>query len=63
MRQDHQQQQEASDGWYMAGCLFGLFGWLIALATDKGDGRDKKALTGCFLWVILAIGLLVLFGI
>ena len=43
----------AGNGWVFAGFIFGLLAWLIALATDKGDGRAKKAMRGCLIWVAI----------
>lgn len=56
------QPPRAHYGWFFAGLLFGLFGWGIALATDKGDGRAKKAFGGFLIWLpfIIAGGALFL---
>ena len=39
--------------WMLLGFAFGIFGWLIAFATDNGDGRGKNALKGCLLWAVI----------
>ena len=52
---DQPEQERAGGSWVVVGLLFGLLGWLVALATDKGDGRANKALTGCLLWMIPVI--------
>ena len=59
MSDQQNEQKQAGASWVVAGFIFGLFAWLIALATDNGDGRANKALSGCLVWVaILAIFIL-----
>ena len=50
----------AGNGWVFAGFIFGLLAWLIALATDKGDGRANKAMSGCLIWVVIIVVLFIL---
>ena len=52
----------AGNGWVFAGFIFGLLAWLIALATDKGDGRANKAMSGCLIWVVIIAVLFILGG-
>ena len=52
---DKEQQKQAGIGWVIAGFVFGLFAWLIAVATDNGDGRSNKAKSGCFVWIVIII--------
>lgn len=59
-KQREQEVERAGNSWVAAGFIFGLFTWLIALATDKGDGRANKALSGCLMWVVILAVLIVL---
>ena len=54
-KQREQEVERAGNSWVAAGFIFGLFAWLIALATDKGDGRANKALSGCLMWVVILV--------
>lgn len=49
------QTQQAGCGWVLAGFVFGVLAWIIALITDKGDGRANKALGGCLVWVVVLV--------
>ena len=59
-KQREQEVERAGNSWVVAGFIFGLFAWLIALATDKGDGRANKALSGCLMWVVILVVLIVM---
>ena len=59
-KQREQEVERASNSWVAAGFILGLFAWLIALATDKGDGRANKALSGCLMWVVILVVLFVM---
>ena len=59
-KQREQEVERAGNSWVAAGFIFGLFAWLIALATDKGDGRANKALSGCLMWVVILVVLFVM---
>ena len=56
-------QKPAGFEWVLAGIFLGVIGWIIALVTDKGDGRGGKALGGCLLGPILALAVLFLLGL
>ena len=56
------EKPQAGAGWVLAGFLFGALGFLIALVTDKGDGRSNKALGGCMIWVIIVAVILLMAG-
>ena len=55
-------QPRAGGGRVLAGLLFGVFAWVYALVTDRGDTRANKALGGCLIWAIVAVVLLAAVG-
>lgn len=53
--EDKDRKESAADSWFALGCLLGPLAWLVALATDSGDGRGDKALSGCIAFVVLIV--------
>lgn len=56
-------QKPAGYEWLLVGVFLGVIGWIIALVTDKGDGRGGKALGGCLLGPIIAIAFMFFLGV
>ena len=52
---NNEERPTASMGWVLLGLVFGILGLIIALITDKGDGRVKKTLGGCLISLLITV--------
>lgn len=50
---NREEVKRAGHRWFVLGLMFGVVGFLLALATSKGDGREDKALLGCLIWALI----------
>ncbi len=51
---EKEKRPSASMAWVLVGVVFGVLGLIVALITNKGDGRVSKTFAGCIIWLPIA---------
>ncbi len=51
---EKEKRPNASMAWVFVGVVFGVIGLIVALITNKGDGRISRTLAGCIIQLLIA---------